>query len=139
MKILKIFLLIIFINLSFISSEDNIENNSTIDELNSDDNLEEDELGPSAIIRELGFDKEEFLTHKEMRIIYEKIFFQRELNEKEKIFFENMIQNILKEIPDKIEKNDIKKYFDIPFLMKFMSEESSLGDTENSKKQKDEM
>jgi hypothetical protein len=125
MKILNIYLLIIFILFFSISSEDLefTKENISKDELSSEDSLENDseELGPKAIIRELGFDKEEFLTHKEMRIIYKKIFINRELSEEEKNQFGDMIDNILKEVPHKIDTNDILKYFDIPFLMKFMN------------------
>ena len=70
-------------------------------------------------MKELGFDTKEFLTTNEMKTLFEKVFLKKDITDPEEIeFYKKMIDNIMKEIPEKVQKEEIRNYFEVDFLMK---------------------
>ena len=139
MKNIKLLILIISLIFSIITSNDSNTGESNLDSLNNQnqtnnseiEHLEDmDDFGATLIMKELGLENNEFLTHDDMRKVYEKIFFHKDVNTEERDYYENIIVEILKDIPQKIERNESKKYFYIEFLLKFIKISEGKGFSE---------
>merc|ERR1711957_276292 len=70
-------------------------------------------------IKALGFEDKIVLTKAEMKMLFEKTLLKEEIeDQKERDFYVKMIENVMKEIPEEVKKEDVKTWFEIPFLMK---------------------
>ncbi len=102
---------------------DHDHNHEGYEHENEEANLQKnlfDEEG-NEIIAFLGFDKKETLNKQEMRTIFEKIFFKRDMaDDEEKLFFNNLIENIVSSLPETVESKNLRNYFEIEYLMKFI-------------------
>ncbi len=79
--------------------------------------------GGIELIASLGFDKKETLNKAELRSLYEKVFFKRDISDKEeKDFYEKIIDNVIAGFNEDVKMADIRNYFDVQFLMKFIPE-----------------
>ena len=148
--LLSIFLILTMTNSVFASEEtDTQQNNQTMEnetqESSTDNDMEQDfsqeDLSQGNVLespenieifKRLGFDTKESITKDELKTLYEKVFLRREFGQDEIGFFQKMIDKILIEVPEKIENSAIKNYFEMPFLMTFITEETtgSVEDTD---------
>lgn len=79
--------------------------------------------GGNEIIASLGFDKKENLDKAEMKNFYEKVFFKREITDsEEREFYNKIIENVIATLPEEIKMSEIRNYFDVQYLMKFIEE-----------------
>ena len=142
---LTIFLVFSLINISIISTEvkENPEENSSEvlenkdneeEEFNQEDasgNVLDEDEGKNAL-KDLGFEGKEFLTNEEMKTLYNKVFLSKEFEDpQEKEFYEKLVADATKELPEKILSNEIRGYFEIQHLMKFI-QESQMGEEEQN-------
>ena len=95
------------------------------EEFNPDDaqgNVLDEEEGKNAL-RDLGYDTKEFLTKEEMVALYGHVFLEKEYTEEEeKHFYENLVVKAIKDLPEKVLNTEVRKHFDIQFLMKYIQE-----------------
>ncbi len=167
---LKILLFSIFIILSIftnsISSEEEIkieksnENENTIENTgeektnNPEEDSEEEEINEdlpegnlldskenSEALKSLNLDQKEFLTKDELKTLYEKTILRSELSPDETSYFQKMIDNIITDLPEKIEKSQIRNYFEMSFLIEYLKKISSpiLDEDKENEKNKDEI
>merc|ERR1712032_15848 len=81
-----------------------------------------DEAGKDDL-KNLGFDTKEFLTRDEMLTLYKKVLLKEEISDpEEKKFYETLIEKVMKEVPERVNQADIRNFFDIPFLMKYVDQ-----------------
>merc|ERR1712032_689456 len=81
-----------------------------------------DEAGKDDL-KNLGFDTKEFLTQDEMLTLYRKVLLKEEITDpEEKTFYEKLIEKVMKEVPERVNQADIRNFFDIPFLMKYVDQ-----------------
>lgn len=79
--------------------------------------------GGNEIIASLGFDKKENLNKEEMKNLYEKVFFKREITDnEEKEFYSKIIENAVAALPEEVKMAEIRNYFDVQYLMKYIEE-----------------
>ena len=87
--------------------------------------------GGIEIIASLGYDQKENLNKEEMRTLFENVFFNREIvDNEEKEFYSKIIDNVLGALPEQIAMAEIKNYFDVQYLMKFIEEGMAPADAE---------
>jgi len=85
--------------------------------------------GGDEIISSLGYDKKENLTVEEIKTLYQKVFFKREIvDEEEKQFYNKIIENAIAGLQDQIPVSDLRNYFDVQYLMRFIEEGTSQED-----------
>ena len=81
---------------------------------------------------DLGYDKMEFLTVDMMKNLYLKIFFKKEVKEPEEIeFYNKEAEIVLKAIPENAPLAEVRNYFEIQFLMKYVKEQVEVTPTED--------
>ena len=91
-----------------------------------------DEAGKEDL-KELGFDVKESLTTDEMKTLYQKVLLKAEISDpQEREFYEKLIENVMKEVPAEVKQADIRNFFDIPFLMKFVDQSGMQGGPEGA-------
>lgn len=89
-----------------------------------------DESG-AAEMKELGFDTKETLTREEMKVLYEKIFLKKEVNDPQEIeFYHKLIEKTLTDIPESVKIADVRQYFEVSFLMKHIDKEEEPAEGE---------
>jgi len=87
--------------------------------------------GGNEIIASLGLEKKENLNKEEMKNLYEKVFFKKEITEnEEKEFYNKIIANVIAGLPEEVKMAEIRNYFDVQYLMKFVEEGISPADGE---------
>ena len=97
----------------------------------SDENLKGNLLdeGGQEIIESLGYNIKESLTKEELKVLFEKLFFRREIDdEEEKNFYTKMIESVSNSLPESILMKDLRNYFDVEYLMKFVEEGMTVND-----------
>lgn len=79
--------------------------------------------GGIEILASLGFDKKESLNKNEMKTLYEKVFYKREITDsEEKEFYNKIIENVVAALPEEVQLSEIRNYFDVQYLMKYIEE-----------------
>lgn len=75
------------------------------------------------IIKSLGFDTKETFSKDEMKKLYENVFFKKDItDEEEKEFYRKIIDNVYSGLPDTVNASELRNYFDVNYLMKFIEE-----------------
>ena len=98
-------------------------------------NVLDEEEGKNAM-KELGFDTKESLTKAEMIALYEKVFLKKEYSEaEEKKFYEDLVNSASKDVPDKVLNSEVRNYFDIQYLMKYIQQDQQPMDGSEEPKQ----
>lgn len=98
--------------------------------------------GGIEIIASLNFDKKENLNKEEMRTLYEKVFYKREITDsEEKEFYNKIIENVVAALPEEVKLAEIRGYFDVQYLMKYIEEgvPADQGDEEPQDASKDSL
>ena len=94
-------------------------------------NILDEEAGKEEL-KNLGFDTKEFLTTEEMRTLYTKVLLKAETADaEEKAFYEKLIEKVMKEVPEQVKQADIRNFFEIPFLMKYVEQGEKEEEGEN--------
>ena len=135
---LKLFLFSIFLIFSIMTSSISSEETETSTnsntptegegemDVNPEDahgNILDEEEGKTAL-KELGFENKESLTRVEMTSLVENLFLRLPKTEEEKRFYLDLIKNISKEIPENVKQSEIRNFFDLQYILKFIKEEN---------------
>ena len=68
-------------------------------------------------MKELGFDTKEFLTRAEMKTLFEKVLLKIEITDpEEKSFYVDLIEGVIKEMPEIVQSADVRNYFEIQYV-----------------------
>jgi len=87
----------------------------------------------SDLLSSLGLDKKENLSKDEMKSVYEKLFYKREISDEgEREFYYKIINDVYESLPQEIPMAQVRNYFDLQYLMKFIDKYDLVGDDKNS-------
>lgn len=119
-KLAFIVVIIIGIMTSFISSNEDLAN----DELNQGNVFVQ---AGEEILKYLGYENKENLTKDEMKSLLEAFYIRGDSNDELVInFYRKMINNIYSDLPETIKKSDIKNYFEMSYILRYIGD--GLGD-----------
>lgn len=140
-KNLKIFLFAIFLIFSIINSI--IANQDQAEAVPAEDEIANGNLLQSPenenVLADLGLKDKDPVTKEEMIKAYEAVLLRKEFQEEELRFFREIIAQISKDLPETIENKNIRGYFDVQYLMKYVNQGSGEPVTEEIKDEKEDM
>ena len=98
---------------------DHNHNHSTEDDVNG--NLLDE--GGMEIIESLGYHRKLNINKDEMKLLLEKVIFKKEAADiEEQNFYNKIISNMLAALPEEILMSEIRHYFEVEYMMKFIDE-----------------
>ena len=74
------------------------------------------------IVKKLNFDTKEVLTKEDVKLLFEKVFLRPEFGGDELQFFQKMIDSVINEVPEEVPNAELKNFFEVPFLMKYIEQ-----------------
>ena len=89
------------------------------------------------IFKNLKYDEKEYLTKEEIYTLLEKIFIKNEFNEYDLEFFRSLIDKIKKDLPSMVAMTDVRNYFEMPYITKFVDENPEQQAEENNDENED--